>query len=185
MKATTHLKASVTKGLGLFVGMSIALLSGCGSGVEQPQAVPPASPAAAAAVPPAVSVNALMVAVIDHAGHELWDVEKEGRAPRNDAEWREVEHHATLLAASGTLIALGGTGQADPVWAQSPDWKKYSQELNDAGLAALNAARSRNLEALVEANGQLVTVCESCHEEFKPELPTEGIVHPHDGQPGK
>ena len=183
MTATTRVKAIVTTGL--LVGMSVVLLNGCGSGVEQPQAVPQASPAATAAVPPAVSVNALMVAVIDHAGHELWDVEKEGRAPKTDAEWREVEHHATLLAASGTLIALGGTGQADPGWAQSPDWRKYSQELNDAGLAALNAARGRNFEALVNANGRLVAVCEGCHKEFKPELPTEGLVHPHDEQPGK
>jgi cytochrome c556 len=120
-----------------------------------------------------------MVGLVDHASHTLWDVEKEGRAPKTDADWGELEHHAIQLAAAGPLIALGGTGQADPGWAQSPAWKKYSQELADAGVAALNAVRSKNLEALVKANGQLVDVCERCHKEFKPELPTEGIVHPH------
>jgi len=174
----TPLKGNGSRRLGLFFGLIALLLYGCNPSVEQPQGAQQGSPQAPA-VPPKVSVNAIMVALVDHAGHELWDVEKEGGAPKTDAQWREVEHHATQLAAAGTLIALGGTGQADPGWAQSPDWKQHSQALSDAGLAALNAARSKNLEALVKANGQLVEVCEACHKEFKPELPTEGIAHPH------
>ena len=49
------------------------------------------------------------------------------------------------------------------------------------GKTALAAARSRNLPALIEANGKLVETCEGCHKQFKPELPTEGIGHqpPH------
>jgi hypothetical protein len=175
----TPLKGKRTRGLGLFVGLGALLVYGCNTSVEQPQAGQQASPQAPA-VPPVVSVNALMVALVDHASHELWNVEKEGSAPKSDADWREVEHHATQLAGSGTLIALGGTGQLDPGWAQSPDWKKYAQQLNDTGLAALNAARAKNLEGLVKANGQLVEACESCHKQFKPELPSEGILHPHD-----
>jgi hypothetical protein len=172
------LKGRRMRTLCLFLGGSALLLYGCSSSVEQPQGVQQASPQAPA-VPPAVSVNALMVDWIDHSSHELWNVEQEGRAPKNDLEWRVVERHATQLAAAGPLIALGGTGQADHGWAQSPVWKKYSQELTDASVAALNAIRGKNLEALVKANGQLVDVCERCHKEFKPELPTEGIVHPH------
>jgi hypothetical protein len=153
---------------------------GCNTNVEQRQGVQQPIVSQQPTVPPAVSINELMVAWIDHSGHELWDVEPEGRAPKTDAAWREVERHATQLAASGTLIALGGTGQADPGWAQSPDWKKYAQELTNSAAAALSAARSRNFEALVKANGQLVDVCESCHDQFKPEVPTEGKTHqPH------
>ena len=37
----------------------------------------------------------------------------------------------------------------------------------------------KNLGALVKANGQLVESCEQCHKAFKPNLPTEGILHPH------
>lgn len=164
------------RALGLVVGLTWLA---CACSVEQPQSVQQASPQAPA-VPPVVSINALMVALVDHASHELWDVEKEGRAPKTDAQWNEVEHHAIQLAGAGTLIALGGTGQADPGWAQSPLWKQFSQQLNEAGTAALSAARGKNVEALVKANSQLVEVCESCHKQFKPELPTEGIVHPHE-----
>lgn len=162
----------------LLLALGAVLIYGCTAGVDQRSASQ--QPVPQSTVPPAVSINELMVAWIDHAGHELWDVEPEGRAPKNDADWREVERHATQLAAAGTLISLGGTGQADPGWANLPDWDKYSQELTNAGTAALNAARSRNFEALVKANGQVVEVCESCHKAFKPELPTEGKTHqPH------
>ena len=175
----TPRKGSRSRSLGLFLGMNALLVYGCNTSVERSPAVQQASPQAPG-IPPVVSVNALMVALVDHASHELWNVEKEGGAPKNDKGWREVEHHATQLAGAGTLIALGGTGKADPGWALLPDWKKYCQRLNEAGLAALSATRAKNLEALVKANGQLVEVCESCHKQFKPDLPTEGIVHPHD-----
>lgn len=165
------------------LGVSIVLIAACNTGVEPQPAVEPqvvATTGVAQPVTPAVSVNEIMVAWIDHSGHELWDVEQQGRAPKNDAEWREVERHATQLAASGTLIALGGTGPADPGWASLPDWKRYSQQLSGAGLAARNAARGHDLGALVKANGELVESCENCHKQFKPALPTEGKTHqPH------
>ena len=105
---------------------------------------------------------------------------REGRAPETDADWRELEHHAIQPTTSGTLISLGGTGEADPSWVQSSDWQNYSQELTNAGLVVLSATRSRNMEDLVKGNGQLVEVCEACHTELKPDLPTEGIVHSHE-----
>ena len=161
------------------LALSVVCISGCSPAPEPPKAAAAEIPRAAAVLP-AVSINALMVSWIDHSGHELWDVEQNGRAPKNDADWRNVERHATQLAASGTLVALGGTGQADPGWAQSPDWRKHSQDLTNAGLAALDAAHKKDFEALVKANGQLVDSCESCHKEFKPALPTEGKSHqPH------
>ena len=161
------------------LGLSAVLFFGCNTGGEQSQAArPPSLPPPAVA--PAVSVNDLMVAWIDHSAHELWDVEMEGHAPKNDAGWREVERHATQLAAAGPLLALGGAGQADAGWAQSPAWGKHTQALTNAGMAAHSAARAKNLEALIKANGELVEVCENCHKEFKPALPTEGKVHqPH------
>jgi cytochrome c556 len=60
-----------------------------------------------------------------------------------------------------------------------PDWTKFSLELRDGALLARTAAQGRNLDALVKANGQIVDVCEACHKAFKPQLPTERIVHRH------
>jgi len=120
-----------------------------------------------------------MVSLVDHAGHALWDVEKPGRAPKTDADWREVEHHATQLAAAGSLIMLGGAGPNDLVWSSTPSWKTRAKAMTDAGAAALDATHAKNFEALVKANGQLVESCEGCHKEFKPDLPSEGITHGH------
>jgi cytochrome c556 len=123
-----------------------------------------------------------MVTWIDNSAHVLWNVEKPGRAPKNDADWLELQEHATQLAAAGTLIQLGGTGQADPGWVRQEGWKTHARTLTKAALDAIQAAKSKNVEALVKANGVLVESCEGCHKAFKPELPSEGIVHhpPHE-----
>jgi hypothetical protein len=51
--------------------------------------------------------------------------------------------------------------------------------MSDANAAALKATETKNLEALVTANSELVESCERCHKVFKPELPSEGITHGH------
>ena len=165
----------MTRTVGMFLGLGVLFLSGCNAGVQQ-QPAQPVSPAVTT-VPPAVSINALMVAWMDHSAHELWDVEQTGRAPKTDANWRELERHATQLLASGTLISLGGTGELDREWSQRPTWVTRAQALSHAALSSLNAIRARNLEQLIRANGLLTESCEGCHEEFKSSLPTEGIVH--------
>jgi len=152
---------------------SALVLWGCGQPAEQKPAAP------ALPLPPALSINVEMVSLVDHAAHALWDVEKEGHAPASDQDWEETEHHALQLEAAGTLIALGGTGKADPGWVKSPDWIMFARRLTDVATQEASAAHAKNLEALVKANGALVDVCEGCHKEFKPELPTEGVVHPH------
>jgi hypothetical protein len=144
-----------------------------------------ALPAAGSAQPtptfakPEVSINAVMVALVDHAGHNLWDAEQEGKGPRNDGDWENILEHAVQIAAAGPAITVGGIGPSDAVWVSSPSWQRHAQHMSDAGVAAMNAAKGKNFNALVAANGQLVEACEACHKEFKPALPTEGIVHKH------
>ena len=57
--------------------------------------------------------------------------------------------------------------------------RAHAQRLSDAGVAALKAANSKDLKALVTANGPLVESSEQCHKEFKTAMPTEGIVQAH------
>jgi hypothetical protein len=150
-------------------------------------ATPPASETVAQPTAPApalrlsTSYNELMVTWIDNASHVLWDVEKPGFEPKDDADWIELEDHAIQLSAAGTLIQLPGLGPNDPVWSGEEGWKTNAQLMADAANAALAAAKARQLPALVEANGKLVLACIGCHKQFKPELPSEGITHqrPH------
>ena len=123
-------------------------------------------------VPPAVSINHVMVAQIDHASHALWDAARSEQTPQTDEDWRELEHHAIQLAASGTIIALGGTGQVDPGYVRLVGWSSYAQEMTNVAVSAVQASENQDLDTLVET-------CEGCHKEFKPELPSEGYLHPH------
>lgn len=162
--------------------------AGCSSSsTPESASAPPSAPAAAKPEPsvslPAshVSINEVMVAMVDNAGHVLWDAEKPEFKPRNDADWLEIQDHAVQLAGAATLIQVGGTGQSDATWAQDPKWREDAQKMGDAAAGAKIAAAQKNLPALVAANSVLVESCESCHKAFKPDLPTEGIVHqrPH------
>jgi hypothetical protein len=156
------------------------LLVGCNAPVSEAPAKAPAQTAAAPAPwGPPVSINAEMVALVDHASHELWNAEAEGKAPKTDDDWTSIEEHATQLAAAGSLIARAGTGVNDTVLTQAPGWQQWSHALSDAAMAARQAAQSKNLPALITANGQLVDTCEGCHKDFKPSLPSEGIMHHH------
>ena len=77
------------------------LIAGCGTPapVEQKPAATAPAPSAAPVVMSPVSINAEMVSIIDHAGHELWNAEREGKAPKTKADWENLAEHATQLAA--------------------------------------------------------------------------------------
>ena len=175
-----HIKpVSVT----LFLGAGALLLVGCSAGSQPPaQSAQTAPPAVTSTPPPSgppVSINAEMVSIVDHAGHALWDIEREGKAPKTEEDWELVSEHAVQIAAAGTLITLPGTGPNDLTLTQQADWKKWARAMSDAGLAAFKASENKDLKALVAANSQLVESCESCHKQYKPSIPSEGIVHKH------
>ena len=166
---------------GLIGTLGACLAAGCNAPADKPQPSPQAGTAATSSPPveSPVSINAEMVRVVDHAAHELWNAEKEGMAPKADADWQNIVEHATQIAAAGSLIRLEGTGPNDRTFVQQPDWQKFASAVSNAGLAALKAGETKNQEALVTANGQLVDACEGCHKRFKPALPSEGITHTH------
>jgi hypothetical protein len=166
---------------GLMSALGACLSMACSAPAEKS---PPSTQAASAAsgTPPVqspVSINAEMVRIVDHAAHQLWNVEKEGQAPKTDADWENLVEHATQISAAGALIRLEGTGPNDRTFVQQPEWQKFATAVSTAGLAALRAAETKDQTALVAANGQLVEACEGCHKKFKPALPSEGISHTH------
>ena len=173
------MKVTILPALGV-LAVSVLLVSACTTAAPEAAAPPPDdNRTALTTVKPEVSINAVMVALVDHAGHQLWNVEVEGKAPKTDADWDNVQEHAVQIAAAGPAITVGGTGPSDTAWVKAPSWQGYAQQMSDAGVAAMNAAKSKNFTALVMANGQLVRSCVACHQAFKPGLPTEGIVHSH------
>jgi hypothetical protein len=77
------LKGSRSRTFGLFMVASALLIYACNTSVERSPAVQQAL-SQTPAVAPVVSINALMVALVDHASHELWNIEKEGGTPKDD-----------------------------------------------------------------------------------------------------
>jgi hypothetical protein len=175
MTTRTHGLLSIVTGAAL----SLACTSPPPAAAPQPNPEPAAAPPTTSAISPSVSINAMMVDLVDHAGHNLWAVEREGKAPKKDADWENVEEHAVQLVAAASAITAGGTGPNDLVWIGTPSWRGRAQRLADAATEAVGAAQAKKLDALVAANGKIVEACEGCHKEFKPSLPSEGLAHKH------
>jgi hypothetical protein len=134
-------------------------------------------------LPLSIGINALMVTMVDDVAHNIWEAGNKANS-LTGREWLDVNEHAYQLQAAATLISLGGTGQADRGWVISPAWQEWSAKLRDAGVAVKRAVDAISQMALRSAGDALVDVCEGCHKQFKPNLPTEGILHiPHGTTP--
>lgn len=140
-----------------------------------PQAAAPAPEVAAATrvITLPVSINATMVALVDHASEPLWLDAYE--PPKTEMRWLEAEYNAYQMAVGGKLIQLAGTGPNDADWVADPEWIKMADEMTAAGMDALNAAKARNVAMLNTAGDRLVAACEACHKKFKPGLTSMGI----------
>ena len=98
---------------------------------------------------------------------------------RLDTPWNILVVGAALALIvrprSGPLLATMLLAQvADYLWEmpESPDHWALILLVNLALLVTMVVRRSWALEAL--------EACEACHKEFKSDLPTEGITHPHE-----
>ena len=146
----------------------ILALTGCTTAPEQ-KAAPP-SPQQSP-FKPVVSVNQVMVSVIDHNSHIIWDVGPKSHAPKTDADWHALEHAAVTVAAAGSILMMGGTGEKDMAWAKDDAWKEHTQQMTDAGLQAVDAVQKKDLSALLTAGDNIVVACEACHNQFKLAIP--------------
>lgn len=144
------------------------------SAVEGDAAQASASSAAPAAIKPAISLNTLMVKFVDQAADPIWTAAVE--PPKTDADWEQVEYHATQLATTGTLMRVGGTGAMDMEWASDPAWAPFTDKMTEAALRAAIAAREKNVAEIQAAGDEIVLNCEGCHRAFKLDLPTEGLA---------
>ncbi|XOV83344.1 MAG: hypothetical protein ACFHXK_21150 [bacterium] len=119
-----------------------------------------------------VSLNTVMVAMVNQAADPLWVAA--WRNPQSDADWRELERRAVQLELSGTLLAVPGTGPLDDQWVASPEWQNWAGALRQVGALAVEAVKVRDVDTIAMVGGQIVDICEGCHRDFKLALPTGG-----------
>jgi hypothetical protein len=124
------------------------------------------------------SINAIMVAMIDWSAHEIWEA---GNADTlTGRNWLTTKQYAIELLAAGTLVSLGGTGREDMSWVRDPAWQVWTSQMIEEAGRTLQAIDARDKARLRAAGDQLIYICEGCHAAFKPDSPTEGILHvPH------
>lgn len=156
--------------------IAMALLSACGG--PQDSADGPSSTRVNIPFTPDISINEIMVAQIDHASHFIWDAANPDNLAA-DIDWQEVEHHAIQLIASRSAMSMGGSGVNDAMWIAQSSWREYVNQMNSASLLALESARTQDTAQLSRASDMLIETCESCHQQYKPSIPTEGFTHPH------
>ncbi len=120
-----------------------------------------------------ISINEVMASLINHSADPIWIAA--WRNPQNEKDWRELEHLSRQLQVGGALLSIPGTGPVDERWTDNENWRGYAQQLSAAAGRAVNAARSKDIVLIQRAGDDIVEICESCHKEFKPALPTMNI----------
>ncbi len=171
-------RTSVSSSLAASVlALCLSLLPGCGEGgprSERDPAVPPApTPVPGNGLHLPVSLNEVMVALVNSAADPIWLAA--WRNPSTDADWRNLEYRAYQLQLAGALLVIPGNGPMDEEWTSNPQWTAWANRLEAAGDHAVKAVAARDLPRISRAGDEIVDVCEGCHFAFKPDLPTSGM----------
>jgi len=153
----------------------LLLLGSCSPPAESPGQEPGVN------VPfvPEISINEIMVGQVDHAAHEVLSLSLTDNQRLTIGAWQELEHHAIQLISSTSAITMGGSGVNDAMWVAQPGWRQFTGQMNGAASNALQAARTQDLPALMDAADDLRESCDGCHRQYKPEIPTEGFYRLH------
>ncbi len=158
----------------LACGLALAALAGGVAAAAEPPTPAPEAAAKASPIKPVTTFNILMVQFVDQAADAIWDAGVS--PPKANCAWEQVEYHAIQLATTGTLLRVGGTGPLDNQWAAKPRFGLLADRMTDYALDAAKAAREKNAKALKIAGDNLVANCETCHRNFKPDIPTQNIT---------
>ena len=83
--------------------------------------------------------------------------------------WEAVENAALAIQETANLIMIPGRTclNGKPVPIDQEDFKKWAADLATAGEAALKAAQSKNLDAIVEVSGTVSDACAACHDKYR------------------
>ena len=145
------------------------LLSGCGSGTDEPPFTLVAD------------LADLMSTVVDPAADVYWDavgwiIDANGTTeirPESPEEWEAVRNAAYQVAESGNLMMMRGRA------VDEPEWIAFSQALISVGRRAIEAAEARDEQGVFDVGAEIYAVCTACHatyavETLRPGTRTEG-----------
>jgi Cytochrome C' len=152
---------------------------------------PPPKPAARPLPKPAGSLAQIMRGIYFPNSNLIFDVqEHDPGAPQKKTEpggsatstygnvysgWETVESAAVALTDGVDLILMPGRScqNGKPVPIHQPDFQKFARDMRSAGLAVLQAARTKNQENVADATNNLADACSSCHEVYRDKGPAD------------
>jgi hypothetical protein len=114
---------------------------------------------------PVGDLASLMAGVVEPAAEVYWDavgviVDSAGEhqlAPQTEEDWLALRAAAYTVAEAGNLLMM-----PERALDQGP-WITMSQSLVEIGQRALEAADSRNLDAVFDMGAEMYYVCTNCH----------------------
>ena len=79
--------------------------------------------------------------------------------------WQVIENSAVALAEVANLIVMPGRlcENGRPVPVNQPDYQRYAKDLAEAGKAAYEIAKTKDLEAMSDVTNDVAGACENCH----------------------
>jgi hypothetical protein len=109
---------------------------------------------------PVGTVDDLMVGIIWPISDEVFYIST--RPPKNDEEWRWFQGRMLMLAESANLLMMPGRAR------DQSRWMEDAQRLQDAGAAAFEAAKKKDIEKIAGLNDQMYAACVACHNDYRP-----------------
>jgi hypothetical protein len=85
------------------------------------------------------------------------------RTPKTNEEWTELQAKTLMLAESANLLMMPGHAR------DQDRWMKDARLMLDAGRAAFNAAKAKDVAALEALSDQLYESCVVCHKDYRPD----------------
>lgn len=142
------------------------------------------SPGAAPA--PVMTVNQLMHGILFPAGNTVFFAQADDpEAVPRDAQpsaatnslsglyggWQAVENSALALAESAELLLIPGRmcSNGEVVEVGNADWIRFVADYREKSLAAYEAALTKDMDAMVDASGNLSETCLACHRVYRRE----------------
>jgi cytochrome c556 len=104
-------------------------------------------------------VIALHAQVITPASDALFQAESTLPATRD--EWQK------LAARAGELVRAATVLESIPSAKDQREWLQFARALRAGAEQAARAATAADQDALVNANGQIVSACEDCHAQYR------------------
>ena len=163
------------------------LIAACGTAAPPAPATPAQVPAPMAYAP----LDRVMQAIPFHNSNIIFDTQSNDPEPKADPKaakskeaagksatadykavyggWKAVENAAIALQETANLISLPGRmcSNGKPVPTDREDYRKFVQGLADAGKAALEAAKTKDMDKMLEVSGTVSDACAACHEVYR------------------